>query len=899
MATTQTGGGTSAVAASAHARCDRFKGTDPLIVGMSRRRLAERLGHPDSTAGIPEARWMRAMAFERLVRTDDFVSPLLTTAVGKLGLARPTGVRRTDCSGRVRATADALAIAHEKALGGDATLLTSLGVPYLGLEDDPTATAVQPDFAIVATRQNDQGGAPGGSWLIMGDAKDYERVRSRIDDRRMLKGFLQVAMGAESARVWSALPAGMQVHRYGALAVPRNSFLQPTVEIEDLSDHCAEVRARAEERRHRFDTIGPTPLDADEVSEFVSHLEATFDHASCVTCALFTHCRQELRSSEDPTAVLIETGVPPELRAAVVGVIDGVSPIGRVPDRTLANVEATASGVARWTGKRRVDPVGQPGAIDVVLAKADSAALGVHGLSVRRWAATGCPTDWTTRVFENPQSPLTRLAVMELLGTALAETMAERLDEPVHLVVPERSTAHVLASIADSLAGVEIARLRWEHDLTQGRQPLTFDGQPATVPSPLSDPQRLALSFLLEEDRARAMALRTAVVDLRQVLSDHVIVGGPPRDAGRLDYLVAWASAMGPVDHREVSDRIAKSAHTPGARLANVQSDAIHTTGQTGRDAVRRDPRRYVRLVTEELEYKQQVLDGAVTLLAQHVEISNLAPAHHTLEADAQAVWRRRLEFHASDLVRFGRTNEFWRDDNVALLEADENCQRALEILGNPDAARESARDAGIRDVAFADVVGVDPVRLRLQSRRMGPGSRIAAVLIGDEPTVESGGEHKVLQGSFDFSLPHGPLTAAEVEGTVEWAPDPSLALAIGESIVVVDVDLFFKGVGRGSRLKVSRPSRDTRNAPRKDCTPGSYDTDPLEHEWCCRPHERAEADIADWIAERRADGKMNPEAWPPVIDDDAFDIPTGAPVDTDVIQPDTVPAELTMDDVE
>ena len=54
----------------------------------------------------------------------------------------------------------------------------------------------KPDSELVAPRIGDDVyGA--GSWLIMGDAKDYERVRSRIDDGRMLKGFLQVALGAE------------------------------------------------------------------------------------------------------------------------------------------------------------------------------------------------------------------------------------------------------------------------------------------------------------------------------------------------------------------------------------------------------------------------------------------------------------------------------------------------------------------------------------------------------------------------------------------------------------------------------------------------------------------------------------------------------------------------------
>ena len=96
-----TGGGTSAVAVSAHAGCERYRHTAPLVVGMSRRAIAEKLGHPDTAAGIPEARWMRALTFERLVRHERFVSQLLTTAVGALGPARPDAMRQTGrCQGR-------------------------------------------------------------------------------------------------------------------------------------------------------------------------------------------------------------------------------------------------------------------------------------------------------------------------------------------------------------------------------------------------------------------------------------------------------------------------------------------------------------------------------------------------------------------------------------------------------------------------------------------------------------------------------------------------------------------------------------------------------------------------------------------------------------------------------
>jgi hypothetical protein len=236
LAGLSTGGGSSAVAASAHAGCARFRGTDPLVTHMSRKALSVNLGFADTGAGIPEARWMRAMTFESLVQSERFVSELLTKTVGQLGLPRPSGVRRRSGHVSVDVTATVLAQAHLQALNADeATMLTALAVPFMALEDHPEATPVKPDFAIVVPRQVD--GVVVGSWLVMGDAKDYERVRSRIDDTRMLKGFLQVALGAESAARWTRLPDGMVVHRFGALAVPRNSFLQPEAAVELLEDH--------------------------------------------------------------------------------------------------------------------------------------------------------------------------------------------------------------------------------------------------------------------------------------------------------------------------------------------------------------------------------------------------------------------------------------------------------------------------------------------------------------------------------------------------------------------------------------------------------------------------------------------------------------------------------------
>ncbi len=639
---------------------------------------------------------------------------------------------------RSTTTAKHLHAAHLAAVENrHATMITSLAVPFVGMEDQD-ATPVKPDFAIVAPHPE-----AGQSWLIMGDAKDYERVRSRIDDQRMLKGFLQVALGAESADHWSALPDGMHVHRYGALAVPRNAFLQPEAVVECLDDHRIEVSVRVDERKALLEALGTTPVPELELADFVAHLEATFDPATCGTCAMFNYCRTQVRASSRPADLLIEIGVKPEHRPALEPVIAATGSVGRVPASVLAGVEATMSGLPVWTGQKRIDPAGLPGSIDVVLAKSDGAALGVHGIGVRSHEAVGRPGEWRFTVFPDPQSPMTRLEVMRVIGEAIDAAMRRALvDEttgtrPVHLVIPDPATGDILASIADSLAGVETSRLRWERDIAMGRDALTFDGEPANVPAALTDTERLAVSFLLEEDRGRAMSLRWPLVDLRTVLSLHLVPGGPAVDHGRLDYLVEWAEATSPLDHRIVSDRIAALAHTPGARLSNLTSNEIHSvSNRRARDRGRPDPARYDELVGDELRYKADIVDRAIAVL-DRLPDSALRPLYRALEAGSQEVWRRRLELHASDLVRFGRTSWFWRNNHVPMLDGDRKCASQLAAIGSPQTARDMALNAGTREVAVASVVSVTPLRLSVQSRRLVHGTAIVALHHNGEALAE------------------------------------------------------------------------------------------------------------------------------------------------------------------
>lgn len=662
---------------------------------MSRRRLAGLLGAADTTAGIPVARRIRAGLFEQLVRANAFASRLATTTVGDLGLARPTSVYREDCRESLYTTIDALRAANARALAGEATILTRLALPFPGMEHDEHATSVLPDFAFVAARHDldDVGAenaatAPVGSWLIMGDAKDYERVRSSIADSRMLKGFLQVAMGAEAADGWSRIPDGMTVHTHGALAVPRNAFLQPTIITEDLTDHRDEVRGRAEERAQLVKSLGEVPLSEGDAVDWVQHLEARFDPATCTSCSLFTYCRRQLRKSADSVDLLVEIGVPPEYRHHATDVLNGTTIHGTLPEVLRDQVNATASGIPVWVSAGRTDPCGRPGTVDIVVAKADSAAIGVHGVAVRSHGPAG-PSAWNKKVFTDPQSPDVRLETLAIVGKALdaalgyvAGNNAEDTG-PVHIVVPDGPTADLLVSIADSAAGVELSRLRWQHDVAQGRDALTFDGEPATIPEPLTASQRLAVSFLLEDDRARTMMLRAATINLTNVLTTYIVPGGSTYESGRLDYLVAWATATGTLDHRTVSDTIAESPHTPGARLSNFTSNAIHSASLRGDSP---DASLYRSIVHEELDYKIRVLEDAIEVLDQKVPDSRLRSVYSAIESDAQSVWLRRYEFGASDLVRFSRTPAFWRNEHIDLLDQHERAGRLLAILASAHA---------------------------------------------------------------------------------------------------------------------------------------------------------------------------------------------------------------------
>lgn len=898
VAAISAGGASSAAQWAVHAPCDRFRGTDPIITGRTRRALAAALQHPDTSAGIPDARWMRAMVFERLCHDPAFSGEVATRATGWSGFARPTAVVRVDCAVSTQATAAQLSAAAARAHDGTATLLYKLAVPYPGFEDG-AATNVLPDLAVVAR-------GPQGPTLVVGDVKDYERVRSRIDDGRLLKGFLQVAMGAFAFQRWDGLPGGLAVSDHGFLAVPRSAFLQPTVEVEDLHDHLAEVESQW---RSRLEGVSTAPPPAS-LGAYVANLRSAFDPGGCRSCSLFNHCRHELRSSPARDGLLVEIGVPENERPSVLPMLAGGAPLPTARPSTVSRLRATQSGLVATTSQLRVDSVGRPGVVNVVVVKSDAAALGFHGVGVSRETLDG-PTAWKFTVFDDPQADATRRRVMAIVGRQLELAMAENnrtnrgRPDPVHLVVPDSATADLLASTADHLAGVELSRLRWKRDLEMGRPLLTYNGEPATMPAALEGARRTAVSFLLEHDRARMLAVRHPVIDLTAVMARHFVPGGPAFDANRLDYVVSWATATEPLDHRAVSDAVEATTHTPGARLSNETSNAINQALNALRRTGETDA--YETLVRQELAAKAEVLDAAVDALDGLLD-SKLQPAYRSLEGDAQTVWRRRMRLRASDLVRFGRTYPYWRNLLVDVIQSDGLCATQFAVLANPERAAEKATDAGDRDLFWVTVVSTAPLTLDVASRRVCPGDRAvllthrgAAWLESDGVTVRPmAGAIKLLGYCLGPLVTPAEPAEAVVRGRFLWEPHIVPPVTVGDRLVLARLD-WFQALARKSEFNVARPRQDEQASPKSTCDESSHDSDAEAHRWCCKPHELIEAEIADDIALRRSRRELNPEVWPPVRDLDGFEVaPAGKPTSRSVEVPDSVaPEGVTLDDLE
>ena len=204
---------------------------------------------------------------------------------------------------------------------------------------------------------------------------------------------------------------------------------------------------------------------------------------------------------------------------------------------------------------------------------------------------------------------------------------------------------------------------------------------------------------------------------------------------------------------------------------------------------------------------------------------------------------------------------------------------------------------------------------MKVDSRRIGDGSRIVLLHVNDvncaeAPTVTVNTAQK---GAFKIDgLSIGPLERADPNDPARrfefvWHPATPPQLTVGDRLVVADFAWFSDTQKGNKHLPVDKPKPDEVSAPKVtkdgsgDCTSSSYDTDPGNHQYCCRSHERAEAEWSDELAARRARGELNPQAWPPVRNADAFEVTAEGAAEGDAFADPSEPApdNLTIDDLE
>ena len=393
------------------------------------------------------------------------------------------------------------------------------------------------------------------------------------------------------------------------------------------------------------------------------------------------------------------------------------------------------------------------------------------------------------------------------------------------------------------------------------------------------------------------MRLRNPIVDLRRVLARTSSPAARAPTAAASTTSCAGPRRSGPLDHRAVSDAIAAPPHTPGARLSNTQSDAIHAALR----GPRRDPAAYRRLVDDALDYKIDVLERAVAVLDRRrgLGAARRAPRARSRRAGGVGSAARAPGL---DLVRFSRTYRPWRNAQVEMLDADGGCDAQLRALADPRSPTISRRTPARARSPSRPSRPPTPLRLEVASRRIVDGMTVVALHINQRgarraPADDAADPEDQLQVRAAAARPRSTTTA---DGTsLGPAGQPA---ADGR-----------RSADRRGRHVVRPPvhvgPRDRRQPP-EPRQPGGAEADLHAHRptrnrrtstsWCCRPHTVAEAEWSDELAERRARGELNPEAWPPLVDEDRFDVLADDAAEPDAGRRTTpVPADLTLDDLD
>ena len=332
---------------------------------------------------------MRAMAFERLVHDRGVrlrAAHQERSASWSCPARRPCAVRSRNES----VDGDGEASSAQRPPQGD---LRRRGNDDLGPRDPlplPRGRGRQPTCCPTSRSSRPRGDGEQGRRLVAGHGR-RQGLRARAGPHRRRAHAQGVPPGRPRRRVGGRverLPKGMEVHRCGALAVPRNAYLRPeAVGRGPRRPPTRGARPRCRSGSRRSAKLGDDRSDRRGAAR-----------ATSPTSRRPSTPRPAPRAASSATAAAScgprPTRRPCWSRSACARLAAGASwgsSTARTehrrprPRRRWSPRSRPRSRAAAVDRARRVDPVGLPGSdLRRRWSKSDAAALGVHGIAVQR-----------------------------------------------------------------------------------------------------------------------------------------------------------------------------------------------------------------------------------------------------------------------------------------------------------------------------------------------------------------------------------------------------------------------------------------------------------------------------------------------------------------------------------
>lgn len=266
--------------------------------GVDKTALAAALGTP-AAFGQSQFAIVRGNSFEAKVKGDGGAELLRLVHARLGGGAEPPGADArvpdlTAAGPEGRAARTALALREATA----ARTWTLLDHPMLALEVAGTPAYLEPDAVVVH---------PDGRWTVV-EIKSFPMIDGAADAAKVGAAARQAAVYVLALEQTAAKLPGAEVGHRVLLVCPRDFSNQPTAEPVDVRrEH--QVTRRQLERLTRIEDLAaglPEGLcfdpsrSAEELTEAVSAVSASYAPECLAACELAFHCRERSRAAGDP-----------------------------------------------------------------------------------------------------------------------------------------------------------------------------------------------------------------------------------------------------------------------------------------------------------------------------------------------------------------------------------------------------------------------------------------------------------------------------------------------------------------------------------------------------------------------------------------------------------------------